>query len=113
MGTLVPNAFAIALLGLIEAVAIGRSIAVKTGQRINSNQEFIGQGMSNIVGSFFSCYAGSGSFTRSGINYSAGAVTPMSAIFAGLFLMLAISFVAPLAAFLPKSVMAGVIVLVA
>ena len=113
LGVLVPNAFAIALLGLIEAVAIGRAIAVKTGQRINSNQEFIGQGMSNIVGSFFSCYAGSGSFTRSGINYSAGAVTPLSAIFAGLFLMLAISFVAPLAAYLPKSVMAGVIILVA
>jgi sulfate permease, SulP family len=110
---LVPNAFAIALLGLIEAVAIGRSIALKTGQRINSNQEFIGQGMSNIVGSFFSSYAGSGSFTRSGINHSAGAKTPMAAIFAALFLMLAISFVAPWAAYLPISVMAGVIILVA
>ena len=65
---LASNAFAIALLGLIEAVAIGRSIASKSHQRIDGNQEFIGQGLSNIVGSFFSCYAGSGSFTRSGVN---------------------------------------------
>ena len=76
---LVPYAFAIALLGLIEAVAIGKSIASKSGQRIDGNQEFIGQGLSNIVGSFFSSYAGSGSFTRSGVNYSAGAKTPMAA----------------------------------
>lgn len=108
-----PNAFAIALLGLIESVAIGRSIAVKTGQRINSNQEFMGQGLSNIVGSFFSSYAGAGSFTRSGINYSAGAKTPLAAVFAAIFLMLVIYFVAPLAAYLPISVMGGVIILVA
>jgi SulP family sulfate permease len=108
-----PNAFAVALLGLIEAVAIARSISTKTGQRIDGNQEFIGQGLSNIVGSFFSCYAGSGSFTRSGVNYSAGARTPLAAIFAAIILMLVISFVAPLAAYLPIPAMAGIIVLVA
>ena len=94
-------------------MAIGRSIAVKTGQRINSNQEFVGQGLSNIVGSFFSSYAGAGSFTRSGINYSAGAKTPLAAVFAAVFLMLVIYFIAPLAAFLPISVMGGVSILVA
>lgn len=108
-----PNAFAIALLGLIEAVAIARSVGSKSGQRINGNQEFIGQGLSNIVGSFFSSYAGSGSFTRSGINYQAGAKTPMAAIFAALILMLAITFIAPLAAYLPMSAMGGIILLVA
>jgi SulP family sulfate permease len=110
---LAPNAFAIALLGLIEAVAIARSVATKTGQRINGNQEFIGQGLSNIIGSLFSCYAGSGSFTRSGVNHTAGAITPMAAIFAAVILMLLISFVAPLAAFLPIPAMAGIILLVA
>jgi len=110
---LAPNAFAIALLGLIEAVSIGRSIAVKSGQRINPNQEFIGQGLGNIAGSLFSGFAGSGSFTRSGINYSSGAVTPMAAVFTSILLMLSISYVAPLAAFLPVAVMAGVIMLVA
>ena len=62
---LFPNAFAIALLGLIGAVAVARSIATRSEQRVSGNQEFVGQGLANIVGSFFSCYAGSGSFTRS------------------------------------------------
>ncbi len=110
---LAPNAFAIALLGLIEAVAIARSIATKTGQQIDSNQEFVGQGLSNLVGSFFSCYAGSGSFTRSGVNYSAGARTPMAAIFAAILLMVVVSLVAPWAYYLPIPAMAGIIVLVA
>ena len=65
---LAPEAFAVALLGLIEAVSIARSVATKSHQRINSNQEFIGQGLSNMVGSFFSAYASSGSFNRSGVN---------------------------------------------
>jgi SulP family sulfate permease len=77
--TLASEAFAIALLGLIEAVSISRAVAAKSNQRINPNQEFVGQGLSNIVGSFFSSYAGSGSFTRSGINYESGAKTPLSA----------------------------------
>ncbi len=108
-----PEAFAVALLGLIEAVSISRAIATKSHQRIDGNQEFIGQGLSNIVGSFFSAYAGSGSFTRSGVNYSAGARTPMSAIFAAGFLMIAVILIAPYAAYLPISAMAGVILLVA
>jgi len=107
------NAFAVALLGLIEAVSISRAIASKSHQRIDGNQEFIGQGLSNIVGSFFSSYAGSGSFTRSGINYAAGAVTPMSAIFAAVMLLLIILLIAPLMAYLPIAAMGGVIMLVA
>ncbi|PLX36282.1 MAG: sodium-independent anion transporter [Hyphomicrobiales bacterium] len=111
--TLARDAFAIALLGLIEAVSISRAIAAKSHQRIDGNQEFIGQGLSNIVGSFFSSYAGSGSFTRSGINYSSGAQTPMSALFAAAFLVLIVLLVAPLMAYLPVAAMAGVILLVA
>ena len=110
---LAPNAFAIALLGLIEAVAIARSIGTRSGQRIDGNQEFIGQGLSNMVGSFFSCYAGSGSFTRSGVNYQAGAKTPMAAIFAAFILMASLLFIAPLTAYLPIPAMGGIILLVA
>lgn len=110
---LAPEAFAVALLGLIEAVSIGRAVATKSNQRINPNQEFIGQGMSNMVGSFFSSYAGSGSFTRSGINYESGARSPLSAIFAALFLMLIVLLIAPLTAYLPVAAMGGVILLVA
>jgi SulP family sulfate permease len=109
---LAPEALAVALLGLIEAVSIARSIATRSHQHIDGNQEFIGQGLSNMVGSFFSSYAGSGSFTRSGINYQAGAKTPFSAIFAALFLALTLLFVAPLTAYLPIAAMGGIILLV-
>lgn len=110
---LAPEAFAVALLGLIEAVSISRAIATKSNQRIDANQEFIGQGLSNIIGSFFSSYAGSGSFTRSGINYDAGAKTPLSAIFAALLLIVIVLLIAPLTAYLPIAAMGGVILLVA
>lgn len=111
--TLAPEAFAVALLGLIEAVSISRAVATKSNQRINANQEFIGQGISNIFGSFFSSYAGSGSFTRSGINYEAGAKSPLSAIFAAVLLMLIVLLIAPLTAYLPIAAMGGIILLVA
>jgi len=111
--SLAPEAFAVALLGLIEAVSISRAVATRSSQRINANQEFIGQGLSNIVGSFFSSYAGSGSFTRSGLNYEAGARTPLSAIFAALILMVIVLLIAPLTAYLPVAAMGGVILLVA
>jgi SulP family sulfate permease len=110
---LAPEAFAVALLGLIEAVSISRAVATKSGQRIDPSQEFIGQGMSNIVGSFVSSYAGSGSFTRSGINYEAGAKTPLSAIFAAMFLVVIVLLIAPLTAYLPIAAMGGIILLVA
>lgn len=106
------GALVIAILGLIEAVAIGRAIALKTHQKINGNQEFIGQGLSNLTASFFSSYMGSGSFTRSGVNHQAGAKTPMSAIIAAFFLMLVLLFLAPYASYLPKAAMGGIILLV-
>jgi SulP family sulfate permease len=109
---LAPGALAIALLGLIEALSIARSITVFSGQHIDGNQEFIGQGLSNIAGSFFSAYASSGSFTRSGVNYDSGARTPLAGLFAALFLVLIVMAVAPLTAFLPLSAMGGVILLV-
>jgi len=111
--SLTGEAFAVALLGLIEAVSISRAVSTKSEQRVDSSQEFVGQGLSNIVGSFFSCYAGSGSFTRTGVNYEAGAKTPLSAIFAALFLVVIVLLVAPLTAYLPIAAMGGVILLVA
>lgn len=111
--TLGSGAFAIAMLGLVEAVSIARSVASKSGQRIDGSQEFIGQGLANIGGSFFSSYASSGSFTRSGLNYTAGAVTPMAAIFAALSLGVVVLLVAPLAAHLPIAAMSAVLLVVA
>ena len=108
-----PIALAVTILGLTEAVSIARAIAVKSGQRIDGNQEFIGQGLSNLVGSFFSSYASSGSFNRSGVNYEAGAKTPLSAVAAAVLLVPIVALVAPLAAYLPHAVMAAVLFIVA
>lgn len=110
---LAPSALAVAMLGLAEAVSIARSIATKSEQRIDSNQEFIGQGLSNIIGSFFSSYAASGSFTRTGVNYNSGAKTPLSAVFAALSLTIILLLIAPLTAYLPIASMAGILLLVA
>lgn len=110
--SLLGEAFAIAVLGIIQTVAVGRAIAVNTGQQIDGNQELIGQGLSNVTGSFFSCYAGSGSFTRSALNYEAGARTPMSAIFAALVLMVIVLLFAPYARFLPTPAFGGLILLI-
>jgi len=106
-------ALVITMLALTEAVSIARAIAVRSEQRIDGNQEFIGQGLSNIVGSFFSSYAASGSFNRSGVNYEAGARTPLASVFASVFLLLVLLLVAPLAAYLPTAAMAGILFLVA
>ncbi|MEW8050744.1 MAG: SulP family inorganic anion transporter [Candidatus Thiodiazotropha sp.] len=110
---LAPSALAITLFALTEAVSIGRSLAARGGYRINGNQEFIGQGLSNIVGAFFSGYVATGSFNRSGLNYEAGAKTPFAAMFAGIFLIIIVVLVAPLAIYLPKAAMAGILFLVA
>lgn len=106
------GAMVLALLGLIEAVAIARAIGLHTHQKIDGNQEFIGQGLSNLIASFFSSYAGSGSFTRSGVNHQAGAKTPMSAIIASILLMVVLLLFAKYASFLPKAAMGGIILLV-
>ncbi len=110
--TLFP-ALIITILALTEAVAIARSVAIKSGQTIDSNQEFVGQGLANIFGSFFSGYASSGSFNRSGVNYSAGARTPLAAVFSAVFLLAIVLLVAPLVAWLPVAAMAGVLFQVA
>jgi len=82
---LAPAAFAMTLFALTEAVAIARSLAVRAEQLIDGSREFIGQGLSNLLGSFFSAYVATGSFNRSGVNYDAGAKTPLAAVFAGAF----------------------------
>ena len=106
-------ALIITMLALTEAVSISRAVATKSGQQIDGNQEFIGQGLSNLIGSFFSSYAASGSFNRSGVNYAAGAETPLAAVLASVFLVLTLFLVAPLAAYLPNAAMAGILFLVA
>jgi SulP family sulfate permease len=103
----------VATIGLTEAVAIARSIATRTGQRLDSDQEFIGQGLSNIAGSFLSAYPSSGSFNRSGVNLAAGARTPLAAAMSAVFLFAITLVAAPLVAFLPVAAMAAILFIVA
>ncbi len=106
-------AVAVTVLGLTEAVSIARAIALKSGQRIDGNQEFIGQGLANVVASFFSGYPTSASFNRSGLNYEAGARTPLAAAFSAPLLIAILLAVAPLVAYLPIASMAAILFLVA
>jgi len=113
IGKLASPALAVTMLALVEAVAIAKAIALKSGQQIDGNQEIIGQGISNLAGSFFSAYPASGSFNRTGLNFESGAKTQFSSVFAAIFLSVIILFVAPLAKFLPNAVMAGILFMVA
>lgn len=109
---LVPS-IAMTLLALAEAVSIAQALAIRRKEKLDGNQEFFGQGLANVIGSFFSAYPASGSFNRSGVNVAAGAITPFSAIMASVFLVAILVFVAPLARFLPLAAVAAILFLVA
>ncbi len=109
---LIPS-LAMTLLSLAEAVSIAQALARRRKEVFDGNQEFFGQGLANVIGSFFSGYLASGSFNRSGVNMAAGAVTPFSAICASIFLIAILFFVAPLAAYLPLAAVAAILFLVA
>jgi SulP family sulfate permease len=109
---LIPS-LAMTLLSLAEAVSIAQALARRRNETFDGNQEFLGQGLANVFGSFFSGYLASGSFNRSGVNMAAGAVTPFSAVCASVFLVGILYFVAPLAQFLPLAAVAAILFLVA
>jgi len=101
------------LLGLTEASAIAKSLALRRGERVDGNQEFIGQGLANIAGSFFSAYPSSGSFNRSGVNIASGARTPLAAASAAVWLVAILALVKPLASYLALAAIAGLLLVVA
>ena len=101
------------LLASTEAMAIARALALKRNDAFDANLEFIGQGLANLGGSFFSAYPSSGSFNRSGVNLAANAQTPLSAICAAVFLIILLLFVSPLAKYLPYAVIAALLLAVA
>lgn len=107
------GAVVIAIIGLVEAVAISKAIASKTLQKIDPNQEFIGQGVANMGGSFFSSIAGSGSFTRSAITFQNGGRTRLTGVLVGFIILLVLIFFAPYARYIPNASLAGVIMVVA
>lgn len=110
---LLSGALAIAIIGLVEAISIAKSISSTSREKINPNQEFIGQGIANVAGSFFQCFASSGSFTRSAVNYYSGAVTRFSGILSGAIIAVTLLFFAPYAKYIPLPSLAGVIMTIA
>lgn len=111
LGQLSGVAVAVAIVSLTQSVSIAKALALRTGQRIDGNQEFIGQGLSNMAAGLFSGFPTSASVNRSGPNLEAGAVTPMSAVFAGILLAAIVLVFAPLVAWLPLPAVAGVLCL--
>jgi SulP family sulfate permease len=112
-GALLMGALAVAALGLVEAISIAREIARQSGEHLDVNQELIGQGMANIAAGVFSGYASSGSFTRSAVNFQSGARSQMSSVFCGLLILAGVLAFGPLAAYLPRASLAGMIMLIA
>ncbi|MGH7225613.1 MAG: SulP family inorganic anion transporter, partial [Gemmataceae bacterium] len=110
IGALGGSAATIAVLGLLEAVAVAKSIAARTRQRLDFNRECLAQGLANLGGAFFQCMPGSGSLTRSNLNYQAGAVSRWAGVMAALIVAAALVVLAPLARHVPKPALAALLI---
>jgi len=110
---LLPSAVAVGMLGLVTSLSIARSISARSQQLLDANQEVRAQGLSNIVGAFFSGSLSAGSFTRSGLSYEAGACSPLAGVFSALWVALFAIFGAGMIAHIPIPAMAGSILLIA
>ena len=107
---LASGALAVGAIGLVEAMSTARSVASLSGQRLDSNQEFVGQGLANIACGLLSGYTVSGSPSRSMVNYRSGAITSMASVFSGIFVLTAMFLLAPAAAYLPQAALSGVLI---
>ena len=105
------SSFAIALLGLLEAIAMAKAIAAQTGQKLDINQQCLSEGVANLAGSVFQCFPGSGSLTRSTINQQAGARTQWSGVISAAAVALTVLLFAPYAYYIPRSGLAGILML--
>jgi len=102
---------AIGIIGFMEAISIAKAMAARTRQRLDANQELVGQGLGNIVSSLSQGYAVSGSFSRSAVNINAGAITGFSAVVTGVVVGITLLFLTPLLYHLPQATLAAVIIM--
>jgi len=107
------SALSIGILGLLEALAIAKAIAHRSRQQLDYNRQCLAEGLGNLVGGFFRCMPGAGSLSRTAINYHAGAVSRFSGVFAGALVAAAVLLLGPLAAYIPKAVLAGLLIVAA
>ncbi len=113
IGHLANGALSLAIIGLVEAVAIARAVAGYSRQRLDSNQEFVGQGMANLAAGLLSGYPCSSSFNRSALSYQSGAKTALGNLASGGFVLIATFTLAPLIAAIPRTVLAGALAVTA
>ena len=111
MNQMLITAITIGLIGFMEAISIAKAMAAQTKQRLDTDQELIGQGLSNVVSSLFQGYAVSGSFSRSAVNISAGAITGFSSVVTAIIVGITLLFLTPLLYHLPQATLAAVIIM--
>lgn len=111
MINMIPGAFVVMFIGFMEFNSVNKAIAPQSGQKIDTTQEMIGQGVSAVVGSFSSCYPTSGSFSRTALNFSAGGKTGMSSVFTASFVLVTLLFLTQFLVFLPQAVLAAIIIM--
>ncbi len=111
LGSLLSAALVISLVGFMEAISIAKAVAARTRQRIDPNQELVGQGLANVVGSFTQAFPVSGSFSRTAVNMNSGAKTGMSSVITALIVLVALLFLTPLLYHLPQAVLAAIIIM--
>lgn len=110
LNSLWPMGVALALVGYLETISIGKALEEKSGEEtIEPNQELIALGMSNMLGSFFQAYASTASFSRSAINQESGAKTNLAGLFSVILVVLTLLFFTPVFRFLPNTVLASII----
>ncbi len=113
LGQMSSSALAIGILGLLEALAIAKAIAYKTRQELDYNRQCLAEGLGNLVAAFFRCMPGSGSLTRSAINYQAGAASKLSGVLTAVFVAGLVLLLGPLTRYIPKAALAGLLILAA
>ncbi|GAB5904467.1 SulP family inorganic anion transporter [Mycobacteroides chelonae] len=113
LGELSHGALAIAFIGLIEALSIAKAIAHHTGQQIDYNRQILAEGLANLTGGFFQSLPGSGSLSRSAINYQSGAATRFSGIVSAATVTIALLLFAPLLRYIPQAALAGLLLVTA
>jgi SulP family sulfate permease len=111
LGSLLSAAIVISLVGFMEAISIAKALAAKAKQKVDPNQELIGQGLANIAGSFTQSFPASGSFSRSAVNFNSGAVSGLASVITAGFVLLTLLFLTPLLYHLPQAVLAAIIIM--
>ncbi|MBN1625126.1 MAG: sulfate permease [Deltaproteobacteria bacterium] len=110
VSTLLGPAIVIALVSFAETYSVGKTISAETKQKVDVDQEFIGQGLANLIGSFFQSYPVSGSFSRTAINYATGAKTGISSVISSLTVVIVLLFLTPLLSFIPRAALAALVI---